>query len=463
MQDHGIFQEIRELLALGKPSREVIEMGYAPGSVYKAQRQLRKRVGSTPSSSNALSEATGAPPDEPSTDRADVYLRRLGAVCLAHNITPSRLVKIRDRSLYNFLLDIVSEMEGEHAGGYIKSVVKAVKSWLAFNDKVVRRKIMIKGAEATPTLRDERVPTQDELRNILVACDPKTRVICALMAFSGLRPEVLGDYKGEDGLTIGDLPDTEIVGRQVTFRNIPAMIRVRPELSKTSHEYFTFLCQEGCDYLASYLQRRLKAGERLTAGSSIVTPRTAPKLFIRALNIGDAVRQSIRTAGFTWRPYVLRSYFATQLMLAESKGLVIRDYRTFFMGHKGDIESVYTLNKRTLPTDVVEQMRESYGKAQKYVQTMETSAEEDVTKGFKRQLLLVAGYKPEEIKDEQLDLGEEDFEILVRDRLVAGAPQNPARQKVIDERELGNVLADGWEFVSNLPTGKVVVKQLVLA
>ena len=69
MQDHGILQDIRDLLALGKPSREVIEMGYAPGSVYKAQRQLRKRVVSTPYSSNALTEATGVAPDEPSTDR----------------------------------------------------------------------------------------------------------------------------------------------------------------------------------------------------------------------------------------------------------------------------------------------------------------------------------------------------------------------------------------------------------
>ena len=41
MQNHGILQEIRDLLALGNTSRKVIDMGYAPGSVYKAQRQVR--------------------------------------------------------------------------------------------------------------------------------------------------------------------------------------------------------------------------------------------------------------------------------------------------------------------------------------------------------------------------------------------------------------------------------------
>jgi len=55
--------------------------------------------------------------------------------------------------------------------------------------------------------------------------------------------------------------------------------------------------------------------------------------------------------------YVLRSYFDTQLMLAESKGLVLRDYRTFWMGHKGDIENRYTTNKQRLPEEVIEDMR----------------------------------------------------------------------------------------------------------
>ncbi len=41
MQNHGILREIRDLLALGNTSRKVIDMGYAPGSVYKAQRQVR--------------------------------------------------------------------------------------------------------------------------------------------------------------------------------------------------------------------------------------------------------------------------------------------------------------------------------------------------------------------------------------------------------------------------------------
>lgn len=66
------------------------------------------------------------------------------------------------------------------------------------------------------------------------------------------------------------------------------------------------------------------------------------KPFIRAVNIGDIIRGAMRRGSFSWRPYVLRSYFDTQLMLAGSKGFVLRDYRKFWMEHKGDIENRYT-------------------------------------------------------------------------------------------------------------------------
>ena len=42
MNTNGIMEDIRSLLNEGKSSAEVIALGYAPSSVYKAQRQLRK-------------------------------------------------------------------------------------------------------------------------------------------------------------------------------------------------------------------------------------------------------------------------------------------------------------------------------------------------------------------------------------------------------------------------------------
>lgn len=43
MQNTGLLRAIRELVVEGRSSREIINLGYAPGSVYKAQRQVRQR------------------------------------------------------------------------------------------------------------------------------------------------------------------------------------------------------------------------------------------------------------------------------------------------------------------------------------------------------------------------------------------------------------------------------------
>jgi site-specific recombinase XerD len=389
---------------------------------------------------------------------ADTYLRRLGNFCETYKTTPEELIKLDEKRIYEFMLDVVTDMEKKKfAGSYIKSVLKGIKSWFAFNDIVIKKKININRSEETPTLQNERVPTKEELKKIFLSGDEKSRVACVLVAHSGLRLEVLGNYDGSDGLKTVDFPEMEIKNDKVEFKKIPTMIRIRSILSKKEHEYFTFLGSEGCEYLKSYLEMRIRSGEKLN--SAIITPKTAKNYFITTVNIGDTIRNAIRRAGFDWRPYVLRSYFDTQMMLAEAKGLIIRDYRTFWMGHKGDIEHVYTLNKRKLPQEHIEQMRESYRKAQRFLQTTDTEKEEEeIKKMFKKQLLMVAGFKEEEIKEGHLELEDEEFQKLVRDRLVKEVGNNSVRQKLVDVDKIEIYLKNGWEFVSVLPDNRAILK-----
>jgi hypothetical protein len=46
------------------------------------------------------------------------------------------------------------------------------------------------------------------------------------MALSGVRPQVLGNYTGEDGLRINDLPELTIQDKEVVFEKIPSMVFV---------------------------------------------------------------------------------------------------------------------------------------------------------------------------------------------------------------------------------------------
>lgn len=57
------------------------------------------------------------------------------------------------------------------AGSYTKSVLNALKSWLSYNDIVIKKKIKIKGIQDTPTLKDERIPTREELKKIFLSAD----------------------------------------------------------------------------------------------------------------------------------------------------------------------------------------------------------------------------------------------------------------------------------------------------
>jgi hypothetical protein len=61
MDNKGVMQQIREHLAQGKSSQQVIALGYSPGSVYKVQRQMRKRAVPTENS----------PPPQGTKGRAD--------------------------------------------------------------------------------------------------------------------------------------------------------------------------------------------------------------------------------------------------------------------------------------------------------------------------------------------------------------------------------------------------------
>ena len=394
---------------------------------------------------------------------ADVYLRRLGNFCQQNETTPENLLSRSEEELHNLLLDTVSIMEKRYAGSYIQSVVKAIKSWLAHNGVEIKRQIKIRGAEDTPSLRDERVPTNDELKRIFLSGDKKTRTASVLVAHTGVRIKTIGNYQGNDGLRVRDLPEMEIEEQTVEFKCIPTLVVVRRELSKAGHQYLTFLSEEGCEYLKDYLETRMREGEELTSESAIVTPKQRIKPFIRATNVGDVIRAAIRKAGFNWRPYVLRSYFDTQLMLAESKGLVLRDYRQFWMGHKGDIENRYTTNKGRLPQNVVEDMREAYRRSQRYLQTTKQEPDEEKLKiAFREQLLLAVGFNKEEVDRMDLwSLKDKDIQTLLKKRLLVEKTNECASQRVVAVNDIEHFLNEGWEFVATLPNGNVILKLLI--
>jgi len=403
---------------------------------------------------------------------AEVYLRRLSLFCRQNGLTPEGLVTLGRESrkrLEDLVEDHITRMESEgKSPGYVEGVLKAVKSWLIHNDVELKRRIKISNRGATPTIEDERVPEREELRALLMYGDERTSAAVCLVAQSGLRLQVLGNARGDDGLTIGDLPEMKIHGDYVEFSRIPTMVVVRQALSKANHKYFTFLPREGCDHLAAYLNKRLSDGEKFTSKTPVIATKTGSR-FMTTRNVSRMIRKAMRPR-FKWRPYVLRAYFDTQMLLAESHGRISHPYRQFFMGHKGDIEARYTTNKGRLPKNLIEDMRRAFEASAEYLETTPKPEKErrEMLLEMWREQAKMYGIDPMKVKIEKMDL---DAEIKAIQREIKKKIDSLTLQRdgnnrhyenrIAAEKELEKLLNDGWEFVSPINNGKYVLRRAI--
>ena len=121
-----------------------------------------------------------------------------------------------------------------------------------------------------------------------------------------MRPQVLGKSDASDGLLLGDLPDLVLDDGEPHFSQLPALVKVRKNLSKTRTPYLTFLGQEGAGYFLTYLKSRIKDGERLTAASPVVVPYGGEPRFMLRGNIQDCLRIRMQKVGFQAGSYILR-------------------------------------------------------------------------------------------------------------------------------------------------------------
>ena len=64
---------------------------------------------------------------------------------------------------------------------------------------------------------------------------------------------------------------------------------------------------------------------------------------------------------------MLRAFFDTELLIAESRGKIAYDFRSFFMGHKGTIEAKYTTNKGILPEALIDEMKEAFKRSEEFL------------------------------------------------------------------------------------------------
>ena len=408
---------------------------------------------------------------------AGVALRRLSRVCELLDSTPQGIVDMAKKDMKGFqdsLEDLVTRLESEgKSPGYILDMLKTVKSWLRYYDLTLKRRIKVSNPDATPTIEDEQIPSKEELSRILRASSPRVRTAEALIAFSDLRPQTLGNHDGSYGLMLKDLPELKIEKGEIIFERDPTIIIVRPTLSKARHKYSTFLINEGCTYLKEYLEERLRSGERLRPESPLISherPRATTRKFLLTRKISHLIRMCMRRAGVYKRPYVLRAYAETQLIIAESKGKISHPYLQSMAGHKGDIEARYSTNKGILPQEMIEGMRKSIKDCEPFLGTMAQELDQstvvkkakvEALKSIAKSLLGIDILEVKVAKEKELERNlSQDEEIELFENEIKKMRENESDpQIIVKEEELEGYLAGGWQFVSVLPSHRILIKK----
>ena len=420
---------------------------------------------------------------------ADVSLRNLGLFCERMNTTPKAILEMaRNGELRQVFREYMKMMEDQKmAGSYIVKYKTALNSWIRHNDISFRIADKIQESDKYRTVFHEKVPSQADLLTIIRNASKRGRVAISLMAFSGMRPESIGDYEGTDGIRLGDIEGLNL--KTLEFEKSPAIITVRDSLSKTRDEYFTLIGDEGITYIKEYLIDRQREGEIFNKDTPLIrfrwgkdTKRDVP----RTLLITREIRDAMRKAGFDdMRPYVLRRCFASALSIGEMHGYITHEWRQFIMGHKGDMEAHYVNAKGNLNDEIKQVVRDSYERcldllesspraradsSKVYYEAMIDSIE--ITKGitlnsdertrlmgldfnaFKDELKKIVDGSGNDSRNEGID-PEKSAKI---DRLALSKTSNRPRQKVIPVNLIEAYISEGFEFINSIPGNKAIVR-----
>jgi hypothetical protein len=132
----------------------------------------------------------------------------------------------------------------------------------------------------------------------------------------------------------------------------------------------------------------------------------------------------------------------------------------YFLGHAID-KSGYDKS----PDYDVEFFRSEYRKVEPYINILSNPkglrAEEDLSKGVRKEMLLTVGYTSEEVERMKIDeVSDEELHKKLRERLLGTSMVASPKQIVIASSDVEKYLKEGYEFVDKLSDDRAIVKVL---
>lgn len=301
----------------------------------------------------------------------------------------------------------------------------------------------------------DRAPTLEEIRKIVSIADLRTKCLILFLSSSGAR---IGSV---EYLHWRDVQEVEWEGMKLARVII---YRGEPE------EYSTFVTPECYESLLRYRETREKVGEKIELSSPVFAREVNKRKFDQG-KVGPASVSTLKNQlgellnhmkmrgtliekasyrSYEWKQcHSFRKFFKTRMEMSGVKPIITE----MLMGHTIGVSGSYMK-----PTE--KELLEEYSKAIDNLTIFQMSNEkQNVKNDFHKELLLVAGFKEEEIRKMDVDkMPDEEFQKTVRQKLLGTMANNGSSQKVVPLGEVDSYVSKGWELVAALPNERAILK-----
>lgn len=304
---------------------------------------------------------------------------------------------------------------------------------------------------------NDRPPTTEEIRNLLMHADLKLKCVILLLVSSGMRIGAI-DY-----LKWGDIEEIK------HGKSILARVRI---YAGEPEEYTTLTTPEAYDLLLQYRKIRESAGEKISGSSP---------LFINDLNKTSGLAGQVKPAkskiirnriGRLWAEAQKRETILSKGGTPRYEFRQVHGFRKFYkttcerfmksvhveilMGH-----SIGVSNSYMKPS--LDELLEDYLKAipaLTILTPVQSATKDEIMAVVNRQTLLMFGYSEAQL-EKMGDLSAktpEEMKGLIeeKNRHLLGL-NGRGHQKVVPMSDVRSYIEQGWEFVQSLPTNEAVI------
>jgi integrase len=318
----------------------------------------------------------------------------------------------------------------------IADYVTAVRKFLMYLDiEIDPAKFKIKVVMPRVTKIEDAPLMLDTVRTLLTKGrpGPKMRALILTLLSSGMR--------------IGEA--LSIKWKDVNLKSTPATIKLKAEYTKTRTARSAYASEEAKEALTE-----------LEKGSSDEGP---------VFDYSGDIWQREKEAGHTFRKLVKRVGLDEKIEGHRIHKVHFHSFRKFFLtkavdtlgDHAGHALVGHGFYMDTYYKKSEEEREADYLKLMPKLTVFGGGGEKvDIKTELKREILLnVAGYRQEEVdKMDLTTIKDEDFQKMVRERLLGAMANNGNKQKVVPADQVRNLIKGGWEYVDQLPTGEAIVR-----